>query len=131
MGLIKGLHHVKLYCTKEKYEDVLHFYHDVLGIRMLSKLEGSAILDTGSGLIEVFNDAPEPQKMGIVRHFAFAVDDVPEAIRTVEEAGYEIKEYPVDVMFALEKMTPARIAFAWDPLGQEVEFFQYREEEEK
>jgi len=29
-------------------------------------------------------------------------------------------------MFAMKEMTPARIAFAYDPLGQEVEFFQWR-----
>lgn len=128
MAFINGIHHVKLWCVKEKYEDVLKFYVDVLGLRQISKSEESAIIDTGSGLIEVFCDAKESQQMGSVRHFAFAVDDAAACIKKVEEAGYEIKEYPIDVMFAMEEMRPARIAFAYDPLGQEVEFFQWRDE---
>ena len=126
MALINGLHHAKLWCTEEQYEDVLKFYVDTLELELVSKSPGSAVIDTGNGLIEVFCDAPEPQKMGSVRHFAFHVDDAAECIRKVEEAGYEIKEYPIDVMFAMKEMTPARIAFAYDPLGQEVEFFQWR-----
>lgn len=126
MGLIKGLHHVHVKCRKDQFEEALHFYVDVLGLRQLAKQEDCAILDTGDGIIEIFNDAEELLGQGDIRHFAFQVDDVEACIKTVEEAGYKIKEYPIDVVFALEKPTPARIAFCYGVLGEEVEFFQVK-----
>lgn len=128
MSLIKGLHHVHLKCMKNQFEDVLHFYVDVLGLRLLAKQEDCAILDTGNGIVEIFNDAEALLGQGDLRHLAFQVEDVEACIRTVEAAGYQIKEYPIDVVFALEKPTPARIAFCYGVLGEEVEFFQIRKE---
>lgn len=129
MGIVKALHHVKLKCTKETFEDVLHFYVDVLGLKILGKHPDCAILDTGSGIVEVFNDAEELLPQGYFVHIAFATDDVRSAIKTVEDAGYKIKEYPVDVMFDLggPGPSPARIAFCWGPVGEEIEFFEVRE----
>ncbi len=128
MSLIKGLHHVHLKCKMEQFEDVLHFYAGILGLRLLSRKEDCAILDTGDGLLEIFNDAEELPGQGDIRHFAFLVDDVRACIETVEKAGYRIKEYPVDVVFALAEPVPARIAFCYGVLGEEVEFFQILDE---
>lgn len=130
MSLIKGLHHVHLKCKKEQFEDVLHFYADILGLKLLSRQEDCAILDTGDGMLEVFNDAEGLRGQGDIRHFAFLTDDVRACIEAVEKAGYQIKEYPVDVIFALAKPVPARIAFCYGVLGEEVEFFQILEEGE-
>lgn len=126
MSLVKGLHHVHLKCTNEKFEDVLHFYVDIIGLKLLAKHEDCAILDTGDGIFEVFNDADAMLGQGDFRHVAFATDDVDKAIQTVENAGYKIKEHPINVMFDLGKPTPARIAFCYGPVGEEVEFFQIR-----
>ena len=72
------------------------------------------------------SDADALLGQGDIRHFAFFVDDVDACIEAVEKAGYKIKEYPVNVMFGLKEDTPARIAFCYGALGEEVEFFQIR-----
>ena len=129
MGIINGLHHVKLKVTKDSFEDVLKFYVGVLGLEVLSRHEDCAILDTGCGILEVFNDGEKLLGTGDFRHIAFAVDDADLAIKTVEEAGYKITEYPINVIFGLREPTPARIAFCEGPVGEEIEFFQIRNEE--
>lgn len=130
MGLIKGLHHVHLKCKGSQFEDVLHFYVDVLGLKLLERVNECAVIDSGNGLIEVFQDADQLLGQGDIRHFAFETDDVDACIRKVEEAGYRIREYPINVMFALGTPTPARIAFCYGVLGEEVEFFQIRKEKQ-
>ncbi len=127
MGLVKGLHHVQLKCTMEEFEKAVHFYQDILGLELLSRHKDCAILDTGNGIVEIFNDADKLLGQGDLRHLAFEVEDVAKCIETVEKAGYKIKEYPVNVMFGLAKPTPATIAFCWGAAGEEVEFFQVRE----
>lgn len=131
MGLIKGLHHVHLKCMESQVEEVLHFYVDVLGLKLLDKRSDCAILDSGNGIVEIFWDADRLLGQGDIRHFAFFVEDVDACIQTVEQAGYRIKEYPIDVVFALGRPAPARIAFCYGVLGEEVEFFQLRDEDEK
>lgn len=129
MSLIKGLHHVHLKCRIDQFEEVIHFYKDILQLRLLARQEDCAILDTGNGIIEIFNDAQELLGQGDIRHLAFEVEDAAACIQTVEQAGYKIKEYPIDVVFALEQPTPARIAFCYGVLGEEVEFFQIKAKE--
>lgn len=131
MGFIKGLHHVHLKCMESQAEEVLHFYVDVLGLKLLDRREDCAVLDTGDGIVEIFWDADRLLGQGDIRHFAFLVEDVDACIRAVEQAGYRIREYPIDVKFALGRPVPARIAFCYGALGEEVEFFQLREEEEE
>lgn len=126
MATIKALHHVHLKCLKEQYEEVLRFYRDILGLRVLAEHPHCAILDTGSGLLEVFCDADKCLGQGDYRHIAFEVDDAAAWIKIVEEAGYKIKEHPINVMFDLEQPTPATIAFCYGPIGEEIEFFQIR-----
>ena len=127
MSLVKAIHHVKLKCTKDTFEAVFHFYAEVLGIQVLAKHEDCAILDTGSGIFEIFNDAEQLHGTGDFAHVAFFVESVDEAVETVEKAGYKIKEYPVNVMFDRGVPTPARLAFCYGPIGEEIEFFQWRE----
>ena len=127
MGLTKGIHHVHVKCKPEQNEEVLRFYRDTLGLEVYSVHGESTILGSGGeGVVEVFCDAEETLGQGDIRHFAFAVDNVDECIKTVEAAGYKIKEYPVNVMFGLKEDTPARIAFCYGALGEEIEFFQVR-----
>ena len=126
MALINGLHHAKILCTKKEYDEEIKFFTEGLKLRLVSKSDECAIIDTGNGLIEIFCDADSLPEMGIVRHFAFDVDDVAACIDKVEKAGYRIKEYPIDVMFNMEEPRPATIGFCYDPCGQEIEFFHWR-----
>jgi len=124
MSLVKGIHHVKLQCTPETFDQVLHFYLDIIGLRLLSRHGDSAIMTAGNTILEVFNDSDYLMEQGYFKHIAFATDDAAKCIRTVEAAGYKIKEYPIHVMFGLEEDTPATIAFCYGPIGEEIEFFQ-------
>ena len=127
MSLIKGIHHVKLTCLPEQMETVQNFYENVIGMKLLSKHEDCAILDTGRGIFELFCDAEKLLGQGDYRHVAFETDDVANAIKTCEEYGCKVKEYPVNVIFGLAEPTPATIGFVYGPIGEEIEFFQIRE----
>lgn len=122
--LIKGLHHVCLKCIDDdEYKRTIHFYQDILGLKTVRTWDqGNAItLDTGQGLIEIFNHEKVQLSQGIIRHFAFAVDDVDKCITVIKNAGYQVIMEPKDVMLGT---LSARVAFCLGPVGEEIEFFQ-------
>lgn len=122
--LINGLHHVCLKCTNDKeYKKTIHFYKDILGLNIARTWnDGNAItLNTGNGLIEIFNNEKEQLKQGTIRHFAFAVDNVDKCVEIIRKEGYLITIEPKDVV--LDNL-PARVAFCLGPVGEEIEFFQ-------
>lgn len=123
--MIKGIHHVSMKCSnQEEYEKTIHFYKDILGLSVARSWNAGIMLDTGSGLIEIFNDGKEKLDKGVIRHFAFAVDDADRCIDTVRKAGYEVFVEPKDVVIASTPPFPARVAFCYGPLGEEIEFFE-------
>lgn len=122
--MIKGIHHVSMKCSnQEEYEKTIHFYKDILGLPVKRSWNAGIMLDTGAGLIEIFNDGEEKLDKGVIRHFAFAVDDADRCIDTVRKAGYEVFVKPKDVVIASNPPFPARVAFCYGPLGEEIEFF--------
>lgn len=58
-----------------------------------------------------------------IHHVSFAVDDADRCIDTVRKAGYEVFVEPKDVVIASMPPLPARVAFCYGPLGEEIEFF--------
>ena len=125
MSFVKGIHHVCLKCSNEKeYEEVIHFYRDVLGLSVARTWAEGIMFETGAGLIEVFNNAEAPLPQGTIRHFALATDDVEACVKAVRDAGYEIFIEPKDIEIQSSPVFPARIAFCKGPLGEEIEFFQ-------
>lgn len=123
--MIKGIHHVSMKCSnQEEYEKTIHFYKDILGLPVARSWNAGIMLDTGSGLIEIFNDGEENLDKGVIRHFAFAVDDADRCIDAVRKAGYEVFVEPKDVVIASDPPFPARVAFCYGPLGEEIEFFE-------
>lgn len=124
MSLIKGIHHVSMKCSsQEEYERTIEFYRDILGIPVARRWEKGIMLDTGSGIIEIFNDGDGALPQGVIRHFAFATDDVDACVEAVRKAGYEVFIAPKDIEIASEPKFPARIAFCRGPLGEEIELF--------
>lgn len=81
------------------------------------------MFDTEAGLIEIFANATETLDKGIIRHFAFAVEDVDACAKAVTEAGYQVFMGPKDIAIPSEPPFPARMAFCYGPLGEEIEFF--------
>ena len=122
--MIKGIHHVSMKCSnQEEYEKTIHFYKDILGLPVKRSWNVGIMLDTGAGLIEIFNDGEEKLDKGVIRHFAFDVDDADQCIDVVRKAGYEVFVEPKDVVIASMPPLPARVAFCYGPLGEEIEFF--------
>lgn len=77
MGNIKGIHHVALKCCGvEEFEKTVGFYRDVLGLTVKrvwgAGTEAGAMLDTGSGLMEIFANGVKRLPQGAIRHLAFA-----------------------------------------------------------
>ena len=115
--LVKGLHHVSMKCSSiEEYEKTVDFYKNIIGIPVARTWEAGIMLDTGSGIIEIFNDGDGALGKGVIRHFAFATDDV--------DACAEVSIEPKNIEIASLPAFPARIAFCKGPLGEEIEFFQ-------
>ena len=124
--LIKGIHHIALKAKGiEQFEKLVAFYRDILGmpvIRTWGEGEGiGMMLDTGSGIMELFANAPDERDSGAIRHFALATDDVDACIECVRAKGYKITMEPNDINIG--GSFPARIAFCIGPVGEEVEFF--------
>lgn len=125
MRLVSGIHHVSMKCvTEEDYRRVLSFYAGTLGLPIVRQWDNGVMLDTGSGLVEVFRDGEQKLEKGTIRHFAFAVTDVDACAEAVRKAGYEVFIGPKNIVIPSEPPFPARIAFCNGPLGEEIEFFQ-------
>lgn len=127
MSLIKGIHHVSMKTRNEsEHEKTVEFYRDILGLKAAREWEFGIMFDTGSGLIEIFKNGTEEPVTGIIRHFAFAVEDVDACVKAVTEAGYEVFIGPKDICIPSNPEFPARMAFCFGPLGEQIEFFQER-----
>ena len=125
MGLIKGIHHVSMKTNNElDFRKSVSFYRDTLGLSIKREWKTGIMFETGSGIIEIFNDGEDKLPKGTIRHFAFAVDNVDACIKAVTDAGYEVFIEPKDIVIPSIPVLPARIAFCYGPLGEEIEFFQ-------
>ncbi len=125
MYMIKGIHHVSMKCSDpELFSEAVSFYKDILGMKLLRRWDAGVMLDTGGGLLEIFNNGEGSRETGAVRHFALAADNTDEIIDRVREAGYEVFIEPKDIVIASDPPLPARIAFFRGPLNEEVEIFQ-------
>lgn len=131
MSFIKGIHHVALKCCGvEEFEKTVGFYRDILGLSVVrtwgTGTNSGAMLETGSGIIEVFADAETTLPQGAVRHFALLTDDVDRCIELVRAAGYTITEEPHDCTVPSVPPYELKIAFCIGPVGEEIEFFHVK-----
>ncbi len=127
MQPIKGIHHVAFKCSSpDQYETTIRFYTEVLGLSVKRSWTGGIMIDTGCGILEIFNNGETDLPQGAIRHFAFAVTDADACVKKVEEAGYEVFDGPRDVVIPSEPPYPIRVAFCHGPMGEEIEFFQER-----
>lgn len=124
--MIKGIHHISMKCCNaEEYAKVKEFYTKILGLKVIKECDACLLMDTGNGIVEIFCDGtPTPQ--GIIRHFAFTVDNVEAVSTAVEAAGYEVYVQPKDICIDGDPAFPATIAFCKGPLGEDIEFFSQK-----
>ena len=87
--MIQGIHHVSMKCSNaEEYVAVRAFYTELLRIPVLTEWEMGILLDTGAGIVEIFQDeTAEKLGQGVIRHFAFAVKDVEACVAAVRAGG--------------------------------------------
>ena len=120
--MIKGLHHISMKCgTLEEYVRARTFYRDILCLPVKREWSTGIMFDTGTGLIEVFNDGEGIKAKGAIQHFAFITNDVDTCIERIRLAGYKITTEPKDVVLDSFPPYPLRIAFCEGPLGEEIE----------
>ncbi|MBQ3255797.1 MAG: DUF4298 domain-containing protein [Oscillospiraceae bacterium] len=124
VSMIKGIHHISMKTqNEEEYRKARHFYTETLGLAVIKECDACILLDTGAGVVEIFRNATEALPQGVIRHFAFTVDDVQACTDAVEAAGYEVFIRPKTVQIGGDPAFPASIAFCRGPLGEEIEFF--------
>jgi glyoxylase I family protein len=128
-NMIQGIHHVALKCSSQKeFETVKEFYQGVLGLKVRRTWgageNAGTMLDTGSGLLEIFASGGDAAKDGTLRHIAFATDNVDACVSAVHRAGYPITVEPKNISIPSNPPLPARIAFCRGPLDEEIELFQ-------
>ncbi len=122
--MIKGLHHISMKCqSEEEYLRVRRFYAETLRLSVIKECAACILLDTGAGIVEIFRDGTEWLEKGVIRHFAFAVEDVQACADAVQAAGYEVFIAPKTVQIGGDAAYPATVAFCYGPLGEEIEFF--------
>lgn len=127
MAIISGIHHIALKCCgAQEYEEAIHFYRDVLELPVVRSWATGTMLNTGSGLMEIFSDGTERLEQGAIRHFAFAVENTDACIEAVRKAGYKVTMEPKDIVIPSSPACPARIGFCIGPVGEEIEFFHER-----
>lgn len=130
--MITGIHHISMKCSKgTQYEEVVKFYHGVLGLKIAriwgdEKTPDGIMFDAGNGIIEIFTNKDDETELGIIRHFALTTDDVDECISAVKKAGYEVFIEPKDISIPSTPPYNARIAFCFGPLSEQIEFFQVK-----
>lgn len=123
--MITGIHHVSLKCgTKEEFDRARDFYQNVLGFSVVREWPEGIMIDSGSGLLEIFCNGAGIKAKGAIRHTAFATDDVDGIVAKVRAAGYDVFIEPNDIVIRSEPEFHARMAFCRGPLGEEIEFFQ-------
>lgn len=122
--MIKGIHHVAIKCTNmEEYKEELAFYINILQLPVKREWATGTMLDTGNGLMEIFNNGDSHLGLGVIRHFAFATDNVDEIVERARKNGHEVIIEPKDIVIASNPELPARIAFLRGPMGEEIELF--------
>lgn len=125
--MIKGLHHISLKCgTTEEFEKAKSFYLDLLGFEIVREWPEGVMISFGNGMLEIFSNGEGIKTKGALRHLAFATDDVDVVVEKVKKAGYEVFIEPNDIVIKSVPEFPARMAFCFGPLGEEIEFFQER-----
>jgi glyoxylase I family protein len=125
---INRVHHIAIICSD--YERSKRFYTEVLGLKVVREVfraeRNSWKLDlevNGLYQIELFSfpNPParpsRPEAAGL-RHLAFAVENLDEAIAEVNKHGVDIEPVRVD------EFTGKRFTFFADPDGLPIEFYE-------
>lgn len=122
------IHHIAIICSD--YEKSKKFYTDVLGLKPIREVyreeRDSYKLDlevNGIYKIELFSfpnpivRPSNPEAAGL-RHLAFAVPDIQEAVSYLEEQAISVEEIRID------PLTDKKFTFFADPDGLPIELYE-------
>ncbi|HEY9534042.1 MAG TPA: VOC family protein [Mucilaginibacter sp.] len=125
---INRVHHIAIICSD--YERSKHFYTQILGFKIIAENyraeRKSYKLDLAVGnqyQIELFS-FPDPAKRPSrpeaagLRHLAFEVDSIEEAVAAITDDGIEVEPIRID------EFTGKRFTFFADPDGLPIEFYE-------
>ncbi|KML05559.1 MULTISPECIES: VOC family protein [Rossellomorea] len=125
---LQAVHHIAIICSD--YEASKAFYTDILGFTIIREVyredRDSYKLDlalNGTYLIELFSfpEAPErpsyPEARGL-RHLAFEVKNIEEAVVELHQSGIQVEEIRID------PYTSKRFTFFSDPDGLPLELYE-------
>ncbi|RYE21649.1 MAG: VOC family protein [Sphingobacteriales bacterium] len=125
---LNKVHHIAIICSD--YQKSKHFYSEVLGLSIVREVyraeRDSYKLDlevAGQYQVELFSFPNPPARVGYpeaagLRHIAFEVDNVDEAISHVNAHGIIAEPVRTD------EFTGKRFTFFPDPDGLPVEFYE-------
>jgi glyoxylase I family protein len=125
---LNRIHHIAIICSD--YEKSKHFYTKILGLKVLCEVyrkeRNSFKLDlevNGQYQIELFSfpNPPvrpsQPEAVGL-RHLAFEVDNIDDAVKNMTEQGVIAEPIRVD------DFTGKRFTFFADPDSLPIEFYE-------
>lgn len=110
--------HINICVPPERLEEALRFYADVIGLKQIERPDHlfstpGYWFDIGDIQLHV---GVEPQMPRSVRHIAFEIKNVDDAVKLFEKHNVEIVQEPV---------IPGRKRFAFiDPFGNRMELLQ-------
>ncbi|MDJ0696584.1 MAG: VOC family protein [Mastigocoleus sp. MO_167.B18] len=122
------IHHVAIICSN--YERSKKFYTEVLGFQIINEIfrseRNSYKLDLQVGnnsQIELFSFPNPPQRVDRpeacgLRHLAFEVDDIDQAVGELKSQGVEVEKIRVD------EITGKKFTFFQDPDRLPLEIYQ-------
>lgn len=126
--MLNRIHHIALICSD--YERSKRFYTDVLGLTVISEnyrrerrsYKLDLALPDGSQLeLFSFPDSPQrpsyPEALGL-RHLAFAVSNIDQAVEHLQDHGVAVEAIRVD------EFTGKRFTFFQDPDQQPIELYE-------
>lgn len=125
---LKNVHHIAIICSD--YAKSKTFYTEVLGLQIIREVyrkeRDSYKLDlslNGTYLIELFSFPSPPQRPSYpeatgLRHLAFTVDDLEQAVRELNDRGVQVEPVRIDTI------TGKKCTFFQDPDGLPLELYE-------
>lgn len=130
---IKAVHHIAIIASD--YKRSLHFYTEILGLKMISEhyrasrqsYKTDLALSDGTYVVELFSFSSPPERVSHpeacgLRHLAFAVTDIEQAIHEMTANGIECEPIRID------EYTGRKFTFLQDPDQLPIELYEVESE---
>ena len=132
---IKAVHHIAIIASD--YQKSLRFYTDILGLKKISEhyrasresYKTDLALPDGTYVVELFSFPSPPQRVSRpeacgLRHLAFAVTNIEQAIKEITAKGVECESIKID------EYTNKKFTFLQDPDKLPIELYEIESEDQ-